>query len=64
MDVLTRNAFAARSSRPEAATAAWTKPNLARAQSLVGLTATQTFPPEIPQAQAEILAHLGLKPGH
>lgn len=26
--------------------------------------ASQTFPPEIPTAQAEILAHLGLKTGH
>lgn len=25
---------------------------------------SQTFPPEIPSAQAEILAHLGLKTGH
>jgi hypothetical protein len=26
--------------------------------------ATQTFPPEIPQAQREILAHLGIEPGY
>jgi hypothetical protein len=26
--------------------------------------ATQTFPPEIPQTQREILAHLGIKPGY
>jgi hypothetical protein len=26
--------------------------------------ATQTFPPEIPQAQREILTHLGFKPGY
>lgn len=26
--------------------------------------ATQTFPPEIPEAQREILAHLGIEPGN
>ena len=26
--------------------------------------ATQTFPPEIPAAQREILAHLGIEPGY
>jgi hypothetical protein len=26
--------------------------------------ATQTFPPEIPEAQRKILTHLGFKPGH
>ena len=33
-----------------------------RSATIVINGATQTFPPEIPQAQREILTHLGFKP--
>ena len=35
-----------------------------RSATIVINGATQTFPPDIPTAQAEILAHLGIKPGY
>jgi transposase len=35
-----------------------------RSATIVINGATQTFPPEIPQAQREILTHLGFKPGY
>jgi hypothetical protein len=35
-----------------------------RSATIVVNGATQTFPPEIPEAQRKIRAHLGFKPGY